>query len=349
MGQVLDRTRDLWARPNHRGLIYSSGGKPADVRWSHTRWDWSMPIVGTYNATDMVPLAFGCPPVPIDKDRWWIGKIIHGREDVEKLAIPPVDASRCGEVLARTRQSTDMLPADAFIRAADTVSPLSIAELMWDDCFYTALIETPEVVHLLLDKITTFVIGFLQAQHQIAGERYVACTFPLIWSGPRGAYVGDDTLSLVSPEMHMEFSVPYLNRISDAFGGLYYHTCTLRPPYFNNLRQLRNLLGVNWNPGNSAPFHEILPVFSGRCIIAPHLYPDIHRTTDVLKWPGLHFADEVAFMQYCLDAMDEHTAMSWWFRSDICQNATLCDRLYDLLNEYGFAPPPECVGETGEG
>ncbi len=228
------------------------------------------------------------------------------------------------------------------MRNPDIQSPLGIAELMWDDSFYAALLEEPDAVHALLDKITAFQVDFVRAIQAAAGSRYNPCGFPLVWAAGPGTMVADDSMSLISPAMHAEFSVPYLNRMAREAGPLYYHSCTWRRPYFDNLRRLERVRAWNWNPGNSDDPAELIRAFSGTAVLALHLTADMHRTTDVLRL-GRDFADEADFLRYCLDAMTDTTCLSWWF-SDIVRKGPVMDRIYDLLHERGFTPAAAGLG-----
>ena len=348
---IIIRQQDLWFNPSRRGVVYAGNASVTSERLKSFRWDWSVPAQGTgAGGTALFPLSLGCPPVPTSEGKEWIGKIIHGPDDVARFQPPPIDTGKCGEVLAQTRTIRETTP-DALIRQCDIQSPLGIAELMWDGSFYTALIEQPAAVHALLDKITDFEIAFILEQKRIAGERFVASSFPAIWSGCEGTFVADDTMSLISPAMHLEFSVPYLNRISDACGGLYYHTCTLRPQYYGNIRAIRGIRGFNCNPGNSCPTHEIIREFSREFVFTFHLVVGMHATTDVLAWPrhadgslagaenaSPHpFRSEVEFLRYWLDSITDRTAMSLYF-SDICQVPEIIEPVYEVMDEYGFSP-----------
>lgn len=329
----------FWQNPSNGNFVYSCDKKPANL---NSDWDWSLPAETTNIGTDLFPLAFGCEQIETSISSQWIKPLIHCPSDAEKIEIPPVNSSKCGAILDLTANLK--LRSGCFIRQTDIQSPLSVAELMWDDSFYIALKESPGSVHCLLDKITTFIISFIDAQKTIAKDQYIAAGFPLIWSPPFGTMIGDDMLSLISPEMHLEFSIPYLNRISRACGGLYYHTCSLFPKYFDNIHQIENILSLNWNPGNSAPAHKIIQEFSGKCIIAPHIYPEIHKTNNVLDWPGKKFADEIEFMDYCINSKFKSTSMSCWIRGDIAEDPVLTERFYKLFDFYGFTPAKQLNG-----
>ena len=191
----------------------------------------------------------------------------------------------------------------------DIQSPLGVAELMWDETFYMALLEEPESVHVLLEVITATIIHFVNEFQRLAGDDLEPCCFPTIWSEGRGLYVADDTISMMSPKLHKIFSLPYIQRLADACGGLHYHTCTLRKPYFNNLLSLRGLRGLNWNPGNSDDPTLIGAAFGSTCLLTPHLAPGMHASTDARAWSDC--TDEVDFLGEVTRRLSPNAAVYW--------------------------------------
>jgi hypothetical protein len=257
-------------------------------------------------------------------------------EQVEALPVPDVRQGRTGEVLQNIKRLAATLRDGERIRQPDIQSPLGVAELLWDESFYTTLLEYPDAVHALLDKITGFIIAFLREDAHTAGPRLNAAGFPLVWADAEGTMVADDTMSLVSPGMHADFSVPYLNRIAEACGPLFYHSCTWREKYVANVRCIGPVRAYNWNPGNSDDAAVLIPPFSGRAVLALHLCADMHRDNDVLAL-GRNFADEAEYFTYVLDCMQENTTMYWWF-SNVVTKGHVMERIYDALHERGYTP-----------
>jgi len=335
-----DRLRKAYAKPTERFCHYSANSAETGSATLNAMdgWDWtpvrSHGVPG--NGTHVIPLAFGCPLTHTSEGKEWIEKRITDAAQVAEIEIPDPHSGRTGEILASIREMDSTLPPGEMIRMPDMQSPLGVAELMWDESFYLALIEEGEAVHALLDKLTTFITKYTLAIQEAAGARLNPIGFPCVWGEGRGCYIADDTMSLVSPQMHLEFSVPYINRISDACGPLCYHSCTWRAPYFENIKQIRNVATYNWNPGNSDDPATIVPAFSGRAVIAPHLVLEMHRDHDVLAW-GRDFADEYDFFAHFLDCMRDDTTLYFWF-SNICKKGAIMERIHDLLDERGYTP-----------
>lgn len=326
--------------PDRRAFYYSGNSAETGSRRLNemTHWDWtpvrSVGVPGS--STCMFPLALGGQRIETSEGKEWVAGVIGEAAQVRDLELPDVRSGRTGQVLDHVRELADTLPPGERIRMPDVQSPLGVAELLWDGSFYLALVDCPDVVHDLLDKITTFIIRFHLAMKKAAGDRLNAIGFPCVWGDAVGVYVSDDSMSLLSPAMHLEFSVPYLNRIADACGPLVYHSCSWWEPYFDNIHQLRDVRVMNWNPGNSTDPAVIIKEFSGKAVLAPHLVKDMHRDRDVLKL-SRGFDDEVAFFAHMLDSMQDHTCMHFWF-SNIVQKGDVIERIYDLLDARGHTP-----------
>jgi hypothetical protein len=337
---MLRLLRQAYDRPRTGGVFYSANGAaPASARLTALpAWDWTPQRThwaGGGASTCMFAQALGCEPLPVD-GRPWIKKLIHDPAQIRDLALPDVYTGWPGNVLRAMADQARSLPPGELVRCPDIQSPLGIAEVMWDDSFYAALIEQPDAVHALLDLITRYQIAYVREFQRLTGPRLNPCGFPGLWAEGRGTMIADDTMSLLSPAMHAEFSVPYLNRIADACGPIYYHSCTWREPYFANVHALRHIRAFNWNPGDSIDFAILAREFGGQALLAPHLVIDMHREKGALAW-GRHFADEFEFFRYLVESTPPDAAVYFWF-SNIVRKAPVIERIYDYLDARGCTP-----------
>jgi hypothetical protein len=344
---MLDTLRQIYAQPRAGGVFYSANGATTGSTRLNALpgWDWT-PVPTCWaggGTTCMFAQALGCPPTEVD-GRPWIKRLIHDPAQVADIAVPDVYTGWPGDVLRAMANQLPGLPPDALVRCPDVQSPLGIAELMWDESFYTAFFEAPEALHALLDTITTYQIAYIREFNRLMGARLNPCGFPAIWAEGPGTMVADDTLSLLSPAMHLEFSVPYLNCIADACGPIYYHTCTLSAPYFDNVHQIRNVAAYNWNPGDSIDYAVIAREFGGRSVLAPHLVIDMHAEKGALAW-GRHFTDEFEFFRYLVESTPDDAAVYFWF-SNIVQKGDILERIYDYLHARGCTPQAQGLGGT---
>jgi hypothetical protein len=329
--------RNAYANPADGGVFYSANGVPtANARLNAiSNWDWTPArsnwAVGGVT-TCMFAQAMGCEADLLD-GKPWIKKLIHDPAQVKDISVPDIYSGWPGNVLRGMTEQLTTLPDNELIRCPDIQSPLGIAELMWDDSFYTSFYENPDQIHELLDKITTYQIAYITEFNQLIGARLNPCGFPGIWADGPGTMIADDTMSLLSPAMHAEFSVPYINRIADACGPIYYHSCTWTEKYFDNIHSIRNVKSYNWNPGDSIDFGIIAREFGGKAMLAPHLVINMHREKGALAWEK-KFTDEVDFFKYMVESTPKNAAVYFWF-SNIIQNSDIIERIYDYLHNRG--------------
>jgi len=220
---MIEVLSDAYRNPGRKNLFYSANNgvisNPSLNALTH--WDWTPQRTespGKSVSTCMFPLALGCPSYFPLRGKEWIKPLITDPSQVDALVVPDVWEGRTGQVLRELQEQVASLPEGVIIRNPDIQSPMGVAELMWDDSFYTSIVDDPGAIHRLLEKITLFTIAFIKEVRRVVGTRYNGVGFPLIWGDDQGTMVADDTMSLISPAMHLEFSVPYLNSIADACG-----------------------------------------------------------------------------------------------------------------------------------
>lgn len=332
--------RAAYEQPARGGVFYSANGTPTGSARLNAmeRWDWT-PVPSRSapgGSTCMFPLGLGCRPTRTSEGTLWIEKLITDPAQVKDIGIPDIYDGAPGDILRQMADMSRSLPHGELVRCPDVQSPLGVAELMWDESFYMALIDTPDAVHELCDKITSYIIAFVKEFNRLCGPRLNPCGFPLVWADGPGTMIADDTMTLVSPAMHEEFSLPYVNRIADECGPLYYHSCTWRKPYYANIHKIRNVRAYNWNPGNSDDFAVLVREFGGKAMITPHLVCDMHKDNDVLAL-GRNFADEFEFFRYMVESIPDNAAVYFWF-SNVLQKGQVMERIHDYLHGRGLSP-----------
>jgi len=133
-------------------------GKTLGIR----QWDWTPQPTANIEPyfwnTHTIALAFGCPVRYTSEGKEWIEPLITKPEQVYDMQVPAVSGGRSGEILDLADNLLKTLPEDTLIRLPDIQSPLGVAELLWDQSFYMALLTNPDEIKLLLDKITRFII-----------------------------------------------------------------------------------------------------------------------------------------------------------------------------------------------
>jgi hypothetical protein len=233
-----------------------------------------------------IPSAFGCEVVWWEKDFPAVKARIGGDpKEVYALPDPSVTDGELGRVLRYTEFLIRNTGGAYPIRLADIQGPLDSAALVFGHTGFLAAMHTnPAEVHHLLRIVTDLIIRFARAQRDLVQSReveFVPAMFqPWIPDG-LGISVSNDECALISAAMHDEFSLPYLNEISDAFGGIYIHSCGRWAHQIPSLKKVRNLRGLEFG-ASEAPFEPVLEQFGGETVLAARI--GLHRD---LKFAGM--------------------------------------------------------------
>jgi uroporphyrinogen-III decarboxylase len=219
-----------------------------------------VPYLDPFEGVTVLSEAFGARvEVPHNGDPWIREPLIRDDpREVYRLKVPSPD----NEVYLRTlrtlryfeRETGSLLP----VGATDPQGPLDVASLIWNNQdFIEACMLHKREAHHLLDLVTEAFIEFYSMQYEaLKRPAYPVHSFPLV-SSADGISLSDDEAILLSPDLYEEFGLPYLNRISEAFGGLYYHCCGDFGFLLDGILSIRGLRAIN---GHMSP-RELKPEY----------------------------------------------------------------------------------------
>jgi uroporphyrinogen-III decarboxylase len=221
-----------------------------------------VPFLDPFEGVTIMAEALGCKvKYPENNDPAVAEAIIKKPEDVYELKKPALDNPVYQRIFENLKYWQDRTGGIIPLGNTDPQSPLDVATLIWKiDDFLMACYTNKKEVHYLLDLLTESFIEFYSAQHDIIKKSaYPVHTFPLLNSDD-GIAVSDDQVVVMTPALYEEFGVPYMNRISEAFGGLYYHTCGDPGPFLDKILSIKGLRAIN---GHLSP-KEIKPEYISR-------------------------------------------------------------------------------------
>lgn len=180
-----------------------------------------------------------------------VGSIISNREEAEALSIPPVGAGRTQIYIEALEKAVKLIEDRPVL--AGIIGPYSLAGRLMDvteimiQCY-----EDPEMVHIILDKATTFLIEY--------GKAYKAI-------GANGILIAEPLAGLLSPDFGEEFSACYVKRIVDALQdddfAVMYHNCGN-----STIQMIDSIIGTGASAlhfGNAIDMAQMMPH------IPPHL------------------------------------------------------------------------------
>ncbi len=218
----------------HASTTEFHGDDERELEWAH-QYHQSLGPVQDYNIPNIKPnlgigliaAAFGCEHIPNDEGDPWVHPLINGHniEDVYRIAEPDV---RENPVFERAYQRLEFLQERSTcpLRLANIASPLVAGSQIWE---YTSFIESmlldPDAVHHLLERVTDTIIRFAKEQLRRIENLYTMGHEPWYIPPDVGLRISDDTAAVMSPATFEEFGRPYNAKISEAFGGLVWHSC----------------------------------------------------------------------------------------------------------------------------
>lgn len=186
------------------------------------------PMLAPWHGVGMYAELLGCE-ILFHKNDWpWAKPIITDNpDDVYGLKPKKLEESALWKHLFETidffQKNTN---GDIPICTTDPQGPMATASMIWHtEDLLCACYTNPKEVHYLMNLITDLFIEFYDRQLAVIDNpAFPGWGFPLGESG-RGISMSDDNAAFLSPELYMEFCVPYNARIAEHFNGLYLHSC----------------------------------------------------------------------------------------------------------------------------
>jgi Uroporphyrinogen-III decarboxylase len=142
-----------------------------------------------------------------------IGRIIRDMDDAKALMVPDARAGRTGlyiDAIGIAAKEIKDRPVFAGI-----IGPYSLAGRLMDvseimiQCY-----EDPDMVHIVLEKVTEFLIKYAKAYKE---------------TGAHGVVIAEPLAGILNPQLIEEFSTPYVKKIVDAVQTddfiVLYHNC----------------------------------------------------------------------------------------------------------------------------
>lgn len=172
------------------------------------------------------------------------GQLVSDEEEAANLAVPSLDAGRaklCIEAVRLAKQKIEDRPV-----LAGMIGPYSLAGRLMDVTeIMFACYDEPDMVHMLLDKATQYLIAYGRAFRE---------------AGADGIMMAEPLAGVLSPDLMEEFSRPYVQRIIEALQdedfGVIYHNCGNSVPFM--LDEIFAQGAAAYHFGNAVDMAEVL-------------------------------------------------------------------------------------------
>lgn len=188
-----------------------------------------------------------------------VGSIVSSYEEAEQLKIPSVRSGRAGIYVEAIKKAVEMIDDRPVFGGA--IGPFSLAGRLMDVseammyCY-----EEPEMVHLVLEKVTTFTIEYCKSYKAV---------------GANGIVIAEPLAGLLSPVLAEEFSAPYVKRIVDAVQDenfiVVYHNCG-----GSTIQTIDSILSTGasaYHFGNAIKMIDMLPHIPSNTVVLGNISP----------------------------------------------------------------------------
>ncbi len=149
-------------------------------------------------------------------------------QDALDCATIPIKNTECGRhTLEMTEYFMEKTNGRVPISLSDIQSPLNVICNMIDStAVYLAMLDAPDQVSALLDKVAGLILDFASEQQRVLGETvaWPGHGFPSVRSFS-SVGVSDDNIIMLSSELYSEIAAPSFNRVCQSFGGASFHSC----------------------------------------------------------------------------------------------------------------------------
>jgi hypothetical protein len=175
---------------------------------------------------------------------------IDGIRKVIDKGIPDVHQGLGGRVFEMAEYFIDIqqrypkLGKHVHIYHPDTQGPMDICELMWGSNLFLDIVDTPNVVHEMLELITETYVCFMKEWiARVPLYEGYAIHWHMLHRGH--IMLRDDSAMNFSPAMFDEFIRPYDQRLLTEFGGGALHFCGRGDHYIRSASEMEGFYAVN--------------------------------------------------------------------------------------------------------
>ena len=142
-----------------------------------------------------------------------VGALVTCPEEADELSIPSLDTARLPIYLQSIKKAKELIVDRPVF--AGVIGPFSLAGRLMDvsEAMVNCYVE-PDMVHVVLDKVTTFLIDYISEYKKM---------------GANGVVMAEPLAGMLSPSLVDEFSSEYVKRIVEAVQTddflVIYHNC----------------------------------------------------------------------------------------------------------------------------
>jgi hypothetical protein len=219
--------------------------------------DDRVPYLSNMTGTEIFAEAFGCRVHRPDDTMPFALPFVHTPAEADRIQVPELSRSTLAPLFDIADELHRRGGPDAVMKPVDIQSPMDIVALIWDKSdLFVAMLETPEPVRVLAQKVRTLLEAFFAEWFTRYGTTFVAHYPDYVMHG--GITLSVDEVGAVSEEMFQQFFRAELAHLSRRFGGLGIHCCADARHQWRNFRDLPGLRLINHNAPPTRDAREYL-------------------------------------------------------------------------------------------
>jgi len=219
-----------------------------DVMRKKAEWvdDDRVPYISNVTGTEIFAEAFGCKVHRPDDNKPFALPLIHSASEADRMKIPELSASSLAYLFDIADELHRRGGPNSVMKPVDIQSPMDIVALIWEKTdLFCAMIEAPEAVKALADKVRALLVAFFDEWFKRYGTTFVAHYPDYVMHG--GITMSVDEVGAINQDMFLEFFRDELVALAEHFGGLGIHCCADARHQWENFRQLPGLKVMNHN------------------------------------------------------------------------------------------------------
>ena len=292
--------------------------------------DDNVPFLSNLTGTEIFAEAFGCKVHRPEDNMPFALPFIHTAAEADTLKVPELSSSSLACLFDVADELYRRGGPDSVMQMVDIQSPMDIVALIWEKAdLFCAMVESPDAVKALADKVRTLLTAFFDEWFRRYGTTFVSHFPTYVMHG--GLTMSVDEVGAINPEMFQEFFRGELVSLADHFGGLGIHCCADARHQWGNFRELPGLKVMNHNapPTRDARTYlmDAVRFYGDRVVQVPVGWnPDAPPET----WPA-HFPEGTRIV-FSMWAEDEALAAA---------TASRLQELREQLNSAGSHETPK--------
>ena len=193
-----------------------------------------------------IPSLFGCKEIFTEKTSS-VEPVIRTSSDVDNLKVR-YEGSVAQEILDSMQYNHERTGLPLYI--TDMQGPFSAAcHLATFEVFINMIYDEPEQAKKVLEIVTDAIIDYFYKMKEVTKDNLIClhCHPHFYLPREKGVAVSDDYFAIISKDLSEEFSIPYINKIAEEFGGITVHSCGSIEHQFELLNQIPLLKAVNFS------------------------------------------------------------------------------------------------------